>query len=450
MIITTVREDETLSASFHRSGPLGVVLHVQGSRAKPAKCSLTTGSVVIGAGAGADIMIDDPKVSRKHLRVQLVPEGVEINDLDSRNGTFYLGNRIHRAVLAPGSRIEIGSASISIEPDIRLLDAPGTSARHAYRGLIGRSPPMLQLFSKLSRLEGSLVNVLIFGESGVGKELVARALHQGSSLCDGPLVSVNCSTLRGDLVMSELFGHKKGAFTGAIESRIGALERADGGTLFLDEIGELPLDVQPLLLRALETGDIQRVGETQSRQVRVRILAATHCNLLEAARSGKFREDLYYRLAVVTLDVPALRDRGEDIVHLARHFARDAGLPELPQDVLDQLAQREWRGNARELRNAVHAYLALGTLDTAPVAPDTALDSMFRRILDLNVPFQDQKQRVMDSLGRAYFQMLLEQSGGNRSEAARRAGMDRSYFGKQLTRYGVGGDPDVGGDVDVD
>jgi DNA-binding NtrC family response regulator len=422
-----------------------VVVQVQNARAKPSRVALSAGSIVIGAGPTADVILDDPRVSRTHVQVQLVPEGVEVTDLESRNGTFYLGNRVHRLVLPPGSRIEVGSATILFEPDTSQLDAAGAS-RSAYRGLMGRSSPMVRLFSKLTRLEGSLVNVLIQGESGVGKELIAHALHQGSALCDAPMVIVNCAALRGDLVRSELFGHKKGAFTGAIESRVGALEQAHGGTLFLDEIGELPLEVQPLLLRALETGDVPRVGETQPRQVKVRVLAASHRDLLEMCKRGDFREDLYYRLAVVTLQVPPLRGRVEDIPLLANHFARHAGVPELPPEFVDELKRREWRGNARELKNAVHAFLALGSLDDGAPPSDDALEGVFRRFVDLDKPFQDQKQHVADVFGKLYFQMLLERCGGNRSEAARQAAMDRSYFGKQLSRYGA--DPAGGSDGD--
>ena len=436
--VRPARDDETLLTSRPQAGPLPIVLTVRGGTAEPAQRLLESGGVLLGAGASADVIIDDPRVSRSHARIELVAEGVEVTDLDSTNGTFYQGTRIHRVVLPPGSRIQVGDSIISIDPDLTQLETPSARERLAYRGLLGRSKSMLDVFSKLSRLEGSLVNVLVHGESGVGKELIAKALHQGSALCDGPFVLVNCASLRGDLARSELFGHRKGAFTGAVETRVGALELADGGTLFLDEIGELPLDVQPLLLRALETGDVQRVGEQQVRQVRVRVIAATHRDLRSMTQSGEFREDLYFRLAVVTLNVPPLRERPEDIPLLANHFARHTGLPELPEDILAELGRREWRGNGRELRNAVHAYRALGTLDPQVKQSSDELESFFRRISDPSRSFQEQKQLITDTFGRVFFERLLEECGGNRSEAARRMGMDRSYFGKLLGRYGVG------------
>lgn len=434
-----MREEQTLAASQSRPGPLPVVLTVRGAEAAPATCNLSDGSLIIGAGDAADVVISDSLVSRKHAQVRLVPEGVEVTDLGSRNGTFYLGSRVHRVVLAPNSAFSVGSAMISIEPDPDQLETPSERQKVAYRGLMGRSPAMLELFSKLWRLEGSLVNVLIGGESGVGKELIANAVHQGSALCDAPLVVVNCAALGGDLVRSELFGHRRGSFTGAVESRVGALEQADGGTLFLDEIGELPLEVQPMLLRALETGDVQRLGEQQVRHVKVRVLAATHRDLRLLADRGEFREDLYYRLAVVALKVPPLRERPEDVPALAEHFARLEGAPNLPAELIDEMLRREWRGNVRELRNAVQSYLALGTMEAAPWNPgvNEALSNVLRRMVSLDRPFQEQKQEVADAFGRVYFDALLKRCGGSRGDAARMIGMDRSYFGKLLARYGL-------------
>ena len=414
-----------------------MVLRVRGRRAKPQERELAEGDCVIGAGRDADIVIDEPRVSRAHVRVRLVPEGVEVVDLESRNGTMHLGQRLHHAVLAPGSTIEVGGVEVRIDPDDRVLEGPPLEGSGSYRGLIGASAAARRLFATLARLEGSLVNVLLIGESGVGKELIAEAIREGSSLRDAPFVVVNSAALGGEVVRSELFGHRRGAFTGAIESRAGALERADGGTLFLDEVGELPLDVQPMLLRALETGDVQRVGDDQVRRVKVRVIAATHRDLPALVRDGKFREDLYYRLAVVPIRIPPLRDRPEDVPLLANHFASLGGLAELPADVLEQLSKRSWPGNARELRNAVQAYLALGTLADNIEIADDALEAIFARYVDLDRPFQEQKQQMTLLFGRTYFQKLLEACSGNRSEAARRVGMDRSYLGKLLARYGL-------------
>ncbi|MEQ9325427.1 MAG: sigma-54-dependent Fis family transcriptional regulator, partial [Polyangiaceae bacterium] len=291
---------------------LPAVVVVSGARATPDRYRLERGSCVVGAGSQADLIVDDPEVSRRHVELTLVPEGVLVADLGSRNGTFYLGQRVERMTLALGSRLKIGSAELRLEVDPDALTA-ADDAPSEYRGLRGSSAPMRKLFARLSRLEGSLVNVLIQGESGVGKELIASALHQGSSLAAEPMVTLNCGALPRELVASELFGHNKGAFTGAHADREGAFERADGRTLFLDEIGELPLDVQPMLLRALESGEVTRVGGNAPKRVKVRVIAATNRDLSDEVAAARFREDLYFRLAVVTLEVPPLRDRAADI-----------------------------------------------------------------------------------------------------------------------------------------
>jgi DNA-binding NtrC family response regulator len=434
------REEETTTLARRPPAPIGAVLRLVGGEGSPSSLRLERGSCVIGAGAEADLIIEHRTVSRRHVELALVAEGVSVRDLDSRNGTFYLGQRIERAVLALGSRLRLGSVELAIEADTDALavaiDDAALEALPAYRGLHGAAPGMRKLSALLQRLEGSLVGVLVEGESGVGKELVARAIHEGSTLTDGPLVVVNCGAIGRELVLSELFGHKKGAFTGAHEDRIGAFEAADGGTLFLDEVGELPLEVQPTLLRALESGEVKPVGETRARQVRVRLVAATNRDLRREVDAGRFREDLYYRLAVVKLTVPPLRERLEDVPLLARHFARDAGAGELPPDLLEDLGRRQWRGNVRELRNAVLAYLAVGSLPDGPLAPDIVAAAL-RGSLDFGTPYQEQKDAFVEVFSRVYFEALLARTGGNQSEAARISGVERSYFGKLLTKFGV-------------
>jgi two-component system, NtrC family, response regulator GlrR len=422
--------------TLHRARPLGAVVRVVGQRARPPIHRLQAGKIVVGAGREADVIVDDPRISRAHVELRLVPEGVEARDLESRNGTFYLGQRIHHAVLALGSRITIGDAEIVLDADRDDLTLVGGLER--YRGLLGASPASQRLFATLARLEGSLVTVLLEGPSGVGKELVARALHEGSALAEKPLIVVNCATLVGDLARSELFGHRRGAFTGAVEDRMGAFEAADGGTVFLDEVGELPLEVQPMLLRALEAGEVVRVGDHQARRVKVRVIAATNRVLEGQVAVGGFRDDLFYRLAVVRLRIAPLDERPEDIPVLARHFARQVGRATLSEDVVAALAARRWPGNARELRNAVQAYAALGVLPETAEAATGALDHLLRQLVDLEAPFNDQKQAIADRFGRIYFEVLLERAGGNRSEAARIAGLDRSYFGKLLAKHGFG------------
>jgi two-component system nitrogen regulation response regulator GlnG len=417
--------------------PLGAVIRVLEAAATPSKFRLRMGSCVLGAGGGTNILVSDPTVSRKHVSLTLVPDGVVVEDLESRNGTFYLGQRVSKMVLALGSRIRVGAVEVAIDADTDGLCEQLPQGAPSYRGLVGTSAPMRRLFAILKRLEGSLVPVLVEGESGVGKELVARAIHEGSVRSSSPLVTVNCGAIARELILSELFGHRRGAFTGAIEHRVGAFEIADGGTLLLDEIGELPLDVQPTLLRALESGEMRPVGENEAKRVSVRVVAATNRDLEQAVKAGAFRGDLYYRLAVVKLSVPPLRDRPEDIELLAATFARAAGVGELPADVLGRLAKHTWPGNARELRNAVEAYAALGTLPDAKGPDLPLLDFALRQIVRTDRPYAEQKELVAEAFARSYLHALLAKTGGNQSEAARISGLERSYLGKLLAKYGI-------------
>jgi two-component system, NtrC family, response regulator GlrR len=437
-----VPPDDDQTASILRGTPrlpLAARIRVTSGLATPALFRLSAGQCVIGAGSDVDILVEDKTVSRRHVELSLAAEGVQLVDLKSRNGTYYLGQRVERITLSPGSRIRVGGAEFLFEVDDEVLAEKGKYAPTQYFGLSGASPAMRQLFTTMGRLEGSLVNVLVQGESGVGKELIARAIHQGSSLASQPFVALNCGALPRDLVASELFGHKKGAFTGAIEPRRGSFDQADGGTLFLDEIGELPLDVQPMLLRALESGEVRAVGDDHARRVKVRVIAASNRVLADELRAGRFREDLYFRIAVVTLTVPPLRDRPADIPLLAEHFAREEGAPALPPDLLRDLTSRAWTGNVRELKNAVQAFLAIGDLPVSPVGADhDELDASLRKHVDADRPYAEQKDEIGARFTRVYLEMLIRKTGGNQTEAARIAGLDRGYLGRLLVKHGLG------------
>jgi DNA-binding NtrC family response regulator len=433
------QDDESQTTALHpptQRLPLPTHIQVLDVRASPQSFTLSSGSCVVGAGREANIVIDAETVSRRHVELTLVAEGVQVTDLGSRNGTFYLGQRVGQLTVRLGSRIRLGKVEISLDPSLEVLSSLPRSALDSYGALIGNSPAMRRLFAVLQRLEGSLVTVLIEGESGTGKEVVARTIHERSLVAKGPFIAVNCGALDRALVRSELFGHAKGSFTGATEARHGAFEAADEGTLFLDEIGELPAEIQPVLLRALENGVITRVGETNERPVRVRVLAATNRDLLELANQRNFREDLYYRLAVVKLGTPALRERREDIESLARHFAGELGMAELPEDVLQDLSTRDWPGNVRELKNALRAYVALGSLSIPPPSsPSDALREGLSEIIDLSRPYAELKETLMETFLKLYVERLLLHTGGNQSEAARISGMERSYFSKVARRF---------------
>jgi len=427
---------ETESMLRNGRAPLPVSIRVLNVPEAPGPLRVAAGAWLIGAGSSADLVINQPTVSRRHLAVELVAEGVLLRDLGSRNGTFYLGQRVRELVVTPGTRVRLGNVEIAIELDASALaDVDEGPAR--YGELVGAAPVMRQLFGMLERLEGSLVNVLIEGESGTGKELLARAIHRSSPVAAGPLIAINCGAIHPTLVQSELFGHKKGAFTGAGEARLGAFQAADGGTLFLDEVGELPLDVQPMLLRVLEERAVTPLGENRVRPVRVRVLAATNRTLRERISAGAFRDDLYYRLNVVNLKVPPLRERGEDVALLARLFAKNAGVAELPASILREICERSWPGNARELRHAVECYVVMGALPEFAALSRPALAHLLCEFADITRPYQELKDTLLEAFTRSYVSRLVESTHGNISEASRISGLERSYLNKLSNRLGV-------------
>jgi DNA-binding NtrC family response regulator len=337
---------------------------------------VTSAGVLVGKDPSCDAWVDDPFVSARHLRIEPRGAGWRLVDLDSTNGTFVGGARVSQAELPLGVPVTLGDAELVLEP----RDAPEPPRAEAFEGMISRDPAMRQLFELLERVATSEAPATIFGETGTGKELVARALHARSPRRDGPFIPVNCSAIAESLIESELFGHEKGAFSGAERMRKGAFEEADRGTLFLDEIGELPLDLQPKLLRVLELGEVKRVGASRPVSVNVRIVAATHRDLRAQVRAGKFREDLFYRLCVVPLTVPPLRQRRGDVRPLAEAFlARTSprGLPlRFAPDALAKLETYDWPGNVRQLRNVVQrALLFRGEGLTVPATAVTFEDT---------------------------------------------------------------------------
>ncbi len=420
--------------------PIAAVVRVLDADASPEFFRLASGSCVIGSAPGCDIVVRDKAVSRRHLEISLMHEGIGVTDLGSRNGVMYAGQRVEKMVMGLGGRLSIGKATIVIDVDAEALHTAAAFAGNAYRGIVGASGAMKRLFAVLTRLEGSLATILVEGESGVGKERVAHALHQGSSVAGGPLVAINCGAFPRELVASELFGHRRGAFSGAFDDRKGAFESAHNGTLLLDEVGELPLDLQPMLLRAIELGEIRALGDDTPKQVKVRLVAATNRDLEEDVKAGRFRHDLYYRLAVVRLRVPPLRERPEDIEPLAHLFAAEAGLSQLPPSALAELRSRSWPGNARELKNAIVAYSALGSLPENKQAPPADLQQLVASIVDLSRPFAEQKDALVDAFARSYLKALLTHTGGNQSEAARVAKLNRNYLGRMLAKYQMGKD----------
>lgn len=421
------------------TGPLSVLIWLRNAHTNDVVevRRLAAGSLRVGAASDMDWIVEDPAVSRRHLELSLAPGGVFLRDLGSRNGTYYLGQRVGEITLALGSRISFGNHYLEMVADEEDFAGTQSAELERYGDLSGRSPAMVRLFSLMKRLEGSLVNVLVQGESGTGKELIARALHDHSRVAAGPFLAINCGALDRALVRSELFGHKKGAFTGAAAEAQGAFAEAHGGTLFLDEVGELPLDVQPMLLRTLETGAITRVGEARSRAVQVRVIAATHRELAQDVAEGRFRADLYYRLKVVLLHAPPLRARTEDLPLLAAHICDALGQAPPSQEMLRELSRRSFPGNVRELKHALMAYGAVGELpdDSPPLGFPRAFD--LAAFADPGRPYAEQKEALVDRMTEIYLRALMERTGGNRSEAARIAELQRGYLRRLLYKYGL-------------
>jgi DNA-binding NtrC family response regulator len=394
----------------------------------------------VGARALADIVLDDPKVSGLHCQFFAGPS-LRVRDLGSKNGTFVGAVRIIEAILAPGDIVTVGDTRLQLKP----LDARSVPLAEGddFHGLVGCSAPMRALAARLAALAGNDTTVLVQGETGTGKERVAEALHQASRRISGPQVVVDCSAMPATMIESELFGHERGAFTGAVASVPGAFERANGGTLFLDEIGELPLDLQPKLLRVIESRTVRRLGGQKTIPVDVRLLSATNRDLALEVSAGRFREDLYYRLAVVTLTVPPLRERREDVPLLAARFLGALGVNPaqlLDRGALDALMRHDWPGNVRELRNTLERAVALAE-PVAVAAPAgtsaTASTPANASAVDITQPIRVGRQRVLDAWERAYITQLLDDCEGNISEASRRAGLERMTMYRMLRRLGL-------------
>lgn len=394
--------------------------------------------VTAGSSASADVRVQDPAASRIHCELVPREDGLWVRDLGSRNGTFVDEVLVESARLGHQSRLRLGSTSLHVA-----YDPTPTSVDlwplDRFGDMVGRSVQMRELFARMAKVAVSEATVLVHGETGTGKELAARAIHRMSPRHEGPFVVVDCGAIPETLIESELFGHAKGAFTGATSARAGAMEAAHGGTVFLDEVGELPVAMQPKLLRFLESRTVRRVGENSTRTVDVRVVSATHRDLRTMVNEGAFREDLYFRLAVLPLDIPSLRQRPEDIPVLFEHFLDPRGAERAAPELLRELRARPWYGNVRELRNFVERARALG--------PHEALSMMRQDTgqrrgtdlppVDLTVPFKDLRDRWNDHLEREYLRGMLDRFGGNVSAAAEAAGIDRTYVHRLMKKHGM-------------
>ncbi|MBE7453787.1 MAG: sigma 54-dependent Fis family transcriptional regulator [Kofleriaceae bacterium] len=405
----------------------------------------------VGKSTENDLVIADETVSRVHFEIVRDGKGYLVRDLNSTNGTFLDGAEIKEAYIRAGSVVGAGAIELKFTPfEERIEILP--SEKEVLGEMVGRSTAMREIFGLIERIAPTDATVLIEGETGTGKDMIARTLHALSKRAAAPFIVVDCGAVAGTLIESELFGHEKGSFTGAVAARQGAFELASGGSVFLDELGELSLDLQPKLLRVLEQRELRRVGGSRTLKVDLRVIAATRKDLRSEVEKGKFREDLYFRLNVVPITAPSLRDRREDIPLLIDHFLTrltPAGRepPELSEATRAALYAHDWPGNVRELRNVIERALALGTDPGAMVAPlgaepfaraaaaatTTAPELEFQP----GMSFRDTKERWNEVFERRYLSWLLKRADGNISKAARDADMDRKYLHKLLRKYEI-------------
>jgi DNA-binding NtrC family response regulator len=425
--------------------------------------------ILVGRAEGAQVRLSDATVSQFHLELEAGPDGVELADLGSHNGTRIGGVVLRQARVPFGGEVTLGSTSLRLDAEGEVIAEAAAEA--SFGELVGWSTPMRQVYAQLARLAVTDLSVLLEGETGTGKELAARGLHDASRRAAQPFVVLDCTSIPPELAESVLFGHQRGAFTGADETRIGMVQAAQGGTLFLDEIGELPLALQPKLLRVLERRQVVPVGTTQPRDVDIRLVSASFRDLRAMINAGTFREDLYYRLAQARVRLPSLAERPEDLRPLAQHFL--ASLPpsvraarSIDADALEALVARPFAGNVRELRGVVErlALLAEGatvTLDDvvmdrmlatgrkgslarasamaararedAAATPPTVGDEAIE-------PFKVAKRTVVDEFERAYLAKLLARAGTNISRAAALAGIERQSLRDLLERHGLRGE----------
>lgn len=443
-------ESKTLTAvnlTTDAGAPVGFSLQVTSGTDRGRTFELDAaapGRVLVGTGPACTIRLEDSLVSRRHCALEVRGGLLVVTDLGSTNGTMVDRVKIIEAELIGDEVLRVGSTMLRV---IRHDDAPlqQQATSTGFGRLLGASPEMRRLYPLCARLAATTVPVIIEGETGTGKEVLAESLHEQGARRGGPFVVFDCTAVPPGLVEAELFGHERGAFTGAVSTRRGVFEQAHGGTLLIDEIGDLELTLQPKLLRALERGEVRRVGAEKWQQVDVRVLAATRRDLDAEVQAGRFRDDLFHRLAVARIELPPLRNRHGDVEVLARHLWKQLGGAEhaLSPEVIARWASERWAGNVRELRNAVARHFALGDLQVASrrrvetalaQQPTDPQSDPIERLLALDLPFTEARDRLHDEFERRYVERLLLAHGGDLAKAADASGIGRRYFQKLRAR----------------
>jgi DNA-binding NtrC family response regulator len=407
-----------------------------------AEHAIDVDALVVGRDPGAGIVVADPEVSALHCELRACSEGIRVRDLGSTNGTFLGSVRVTEATVAAPIELVVGTTRIALEPGSKKRVDVGYADR--FGPLVGVSPKMRRVFAVLEKVATTPLSVLLLGETGTGKEVAARAIHAASDRRDGPFVVVDCGSIPPSLAESILFGHEKGSFTGATEKRRGALAEAHGGTLFLDELGELPLELQPKLLRALSEKEVKRVGASSFEPIDVRVLAATRRDLGSEMNSSRFRSDLFFRIAQVRVELPALRERLSDIPLLVEDICKSVGRPHLAQVVFSwiesRMASYDWPGNVRELCNVAGVAAALAD---DPGAIDDVLTLVRDEKMSISPAgaptseFGESKRAAITAFERDYFINLARRCKGNVSEMARQSGMERHHVRAYLRKHGI-------------
>jgi len=456
-------DDPVLTTIF--DGPRPTVRHLrksklvvtngadEGKQVEITKPRITGGRSIIN-----DLVLSDKAISGSHFEIEAGEHGYRLRDLDSTNGLYVGDLRIHDVYLKPGTLFRVGHTDLSFQRTDEIVEIP-LSRRDSFDQVIGSSVRMREIFATLEKVAPSELTVLVTGETGTGKEMIARGIHQASPRAHKPFVVLDCGAIPKDLIESTLFGHEKGSFTGAVGQHHGCFEQAHGGTIFLDEIGELDINLQPKLLRVLENRELKRVGGDRVIKIDVRVVAATNRDLRAMVNQGTFREDLYFRLSVIHVEMPSLRDRREDVPQLAQVFLRDVakrrGLEmSFSPDAVEGLKAHAWPGNVRELKNVVERAASLaegpqlrrsdlmfnreasrapsGGGDTGAIHVGASVPAM-----QPGLDFKEAKQRVVDAFEVAYLKGLLERHDGNITRSAQEAGLTRYHLRELLKRHGL-------------
>ena len=421
--------------SVVRDGVSGRTMRPYVLRGDAVQERVTATSYRVGGRPGADLVLADPRVSRLHFEISVDAHGYRLRDLGSTNGTVVDGYRANDLYLRPGSEITVGDTTLRFTPEDDEVDVPA-SPDDRFGPLVGASVAMRELFALLAKAAPTDATLLVEGESGTGKELVARAVHQASSRRDGPYVSENVSAIPDTLLESALFGHVRGAFTGAERARRGLFEVADGGSLFLDEIGEMSESMQAKLLRVLQDGQLRSVGSEETTTVDVRLIAATHRDLERMVEEGAFRQDLFYRVAVVQVELPPLRERLDDVAPLVAAFL-DRHAPErrvrVDRGAMNALRAFSWPGNVRELENEIRRALVLAD---EIIGPEHLSPKVRGAETQAPADALDLKGQVA-ALERRLIVQALDQTAGNQTRAAELLGLSRYGLQKMMKRLDV-------------